>query len=398
MVEAVAGIPNEENPAAIETSAAWNAEALTLTITLGCDETGKLTATPSAVATAVGAVDDVAVTATGSGSGVVTPFRLQLAGGEDEPFPLNTPVAIVGTSMLSRLGEKGTLKQALMEINDQRNALTVVVRVAEVNDTAKQRAAVLTGIGALSSARSVTTYQPRIVIAPGFSEDDAVGKALETVAGKLRAVAYVDCATGAKLQEVVQRRHSYGTRTELLRPRVQVSNADGQLVYRPYSAFAAGLRARIDFEKGWWWSKSNRTSIISSEWNESTSLYSAMKTATQTCSTCRTSLPSSAGQGLSTGATVCAVPIHSGASNRFAEPQTSSRTVFRKRCWNTLTVRWTGRMPTTLSAPSTPICASWSASEPFSVVAPGWMKNLTPLRAWRRACCTSTMTLVRIAD
>ena len=210
VVEAVAGIPNEENPAAIETSAAWNAEALTLTITLGCDETGKLTATPSAVAAAVGAVDDVEVTATGSGSGVVIPFRLQLAGGEDEPVPLNTPVAIVGTSMLSRLGEKGTLKQALMEINDQRNALTVVVRVAEVNDTAKQRAAVLTGIGALSSARSVTTYQPRIVIAPGFSEDDAVGKALETVAGKLRAVAYVDCESGATLQEVVQRRQSYG--------------------------------------------------------------------------------------------------------------------------------------------------------------------------------------------
>ena len=104
----------------------------------------------------------------------------------------------------------------------------------------------------------MTTYQPRIVIAPGFSEDDAVGKALETVAGKLRAVAYVDCESGATLQEVVQRRQSYGTRTELLRPRVQVSNADGQLVYRPYSAFAAGLRARIDFEKGWWWSKSNQ--------------------------------------------------------------------------------------------------------------------------------------------
>jgi phage tail sheath protein FI len=137
----------------------------------------------------------------------------------------------------------------------------VVVRVAENADAQnaeKQRAAVLAGIGALSSAKSVTTYQPRIVIAPGFSEDDAVGKALETVAGKLRAVAYVDCARGATLQEVVQRRQSYGMRTELLRPRVQVSNADGQLVYRPYSAFAAGLRARIDFEKGWWWSKSNQ--------------------------------------------------------------------------------------------------------------------------------------------
>lgn len=87
---------------------------------------------------------------------------------------------------------------------------------------------------------------------------EKLDKALETVAGKLRAVAYVDCAAGATLQEVVQRRQSYGARTELLRPRVQVSNAEGLLVYRPYSAFAAGLRARIDYEKGWWWSKSNQ--------------------------------------------------------------------------------------------------------------------------------------------
>lgn len=258
LAEAVAGVPDAENPAAVETTAVWDATALTLTITLGCDESGKLTATPAELVTAVNAVADVKVTAKGTGSGIVTPFSLQLSGGEDEPFPLNTPVAIVGTTMLSRLGEKGSLKPALTEINDQRNALTVVVRVSEETDEAKQRAAVLTGIGSLSSAKSVTTYQPRIVIAPGFSEDDAVGKALETVAGKLRAVAYVDCESGATLQEVVQRRQSYGMRTELLRPRVQVSNADGQLVYRPYSAFAAGLRARIDFEKGWWWSKSNQ--------------------------------------------------------------------------------------------------------------------------------------------
>lgn len=257
-VAALAGQPAAENPAAVVTSASWDPESLTLKITLGCDEHGVITAKPGDVAEAVGGVDGAKVSASGRGDGIVQPFSLQLAGGEDEPFPLNTPVAVVGTTLLSRLGEKGTLKQALTDINDQRNALTVVVRVADENDVAKRRAAVLKGIGTLSSAKSVTTYQPRIVIAPGFSEDDAVGKGLETVAGKLRAVAYVDCASGATLQEVVQRRQSYGARTELLRPRVQASDADGQLVYRPYSAFAAGLRARIDFEKGWWWSKSNQ--------------------------------------------------------------------------------------------------------------------------------------------
>ncbi|BCL47896.1 MULTISPECIES: phage tail sheath family protein [Citrobacter] len=257
-VEAVAGQMDAENPVAVGTSAVWDPESLTLKITLGCDENGVITATPAEVAGVVNEAEGGKVKAAGAGGGLVSPFILQLSGGEDEPFPLNTPVAVVGTTLLSRLGDNGTLKQALTDINDQRNALTVVVRVAQESEETKQRAAVLKGIGLLSSAKSVTTYQPRIVIAPGFSEDDAAGKALETVAGKLRAIAYVDCASGATLQEVVQRRQSYGARTELLRPRVQVSNADGQLVYRPYSAFAAGLRARIDYEKGWWWSKSNQ--------------------------------------------------------------------------------------------------------------------------------------------
>ncbi|WP_097728343.1 phage tail sheath subtilisin-like domain-containing protein, partial [Escherichia coli] len=242
----------EKSAGAVPTSAKW--ENGSLLITLGCSEKGAGNATVSDVVTAVNGVAGAGVSATGSGDGIVSSFSGTLSGGEDEPFPLNTPVAMAGTTALSRLGITGTLKQALTEINDQRNALSVIVRVEEKTKPEEQRAAILAGISMLSSAKSVTTYQPRIVIAPGFSEDDAVGKALETVAGKLRAVAYVDCAAGATLQEVVQRRQSYGARTELLRPRVQVSNAEGQLVYRPYSAFAAGLRARIDYEKGWWWS------------------------------------------------------------------------------------------------------------------------------------------------
>ncbi|MGL4726998.1 MAG: phage tail sheath family protein [Scandinavium sp.] len=255
-VVAVAGVPDEQAPAAVDTFAVQ--DGLTLTITLGCDDTGTLTATAEDVVIAVSDISDASVIVDGDGAGLVSPFNEQLSGGEDEPFPLNTPVAVVGSTLWSKLGAAGTLQQALGEINDQRNALSIVVRVEKKDVVEDQRAAILTGIGALSKSKSVTTYQPRILIATGFSEDDAVGKALETQAGKLRAVNYVDCAPGATLQEVVQRRQMYGARTEILRPRVQVSNSDGQLVYRPYSAAAAGLRARIDYEKGWWWSKSNQ--------------------------------------------------------------------------------------------------------------------------------------------
>ncbi|KAB8307261.1 phage tail protein [Erwinia endophytica] len=254
-VAAVGGTP-ADNSAAIATSATW-ADSV-LSITLGCDADGTITATPADVVSVVSNIANCPVVATGSGEGVVSAFDVQLTGGADEPFPLYTPVAVVGTTQITALGSDGTLAEALEEINYQRNALTVVVRVEESATETTQRAAILKGITALSKSKSVTSYHPRILIAPGFSEDDAVGKALETQAGKLRAVAYVDCASMATLQEVVLRRQSYGARTELLRARPQVSNDAGELVYRPCSAFAAGLRARIDYENGWWWSKSNQ--------------------------------------------------------------------------------------------------------------------------------------------
>lgn len=120
------------------------------------------------------------------------------------------------------------------------------------------RASLIAAMAAWSLSESVTSYRPRILIAPGFSEDDAIGKALETAANKLRAVTYVDCESMATAQEVVTRRQMYGARVELLRPRVSKVKANGEITFRPYSASAAGLRARIDLEKGWWWSKSNQ--------------------------------------------------------------------------------------------------------------------------------------------
>ncbi|WP_368900352.1 phage tail sheath C-terminal domain-containing protein [Mixta calida] len=244
------------SPAAIESRATWSDGSLTLI--LGCNEQGDLVATARELVDLINDIEKTGVTAVGSGAGVVMPFTLTLEGGADEPFPLYTPVAVVGTTQNTRLGQAGTLYQALQDINDQRNALSVVVRIAEAMDSEQQRANILQGINALAASRTVTTYQPRILIAPGFSEDDSVGKSLETMAGKLRAVTYVDCAAGASLQVVVQRRQMYGARTELLRPRVLATDANGRNVYRAYSAFAAGLRARIDYERGWWWSKSNQ--------------------------------------------------------------------------------------------------------------------------------------------
>ncbi|HFK7187632.1 phage tail sheath C-terminal domain-containing protein [Serratia odorifera] len=256
-INAAAGVPDPETPAPVATRADFASGVLS--IILGCDATGTVTATADEVATAVKAVATSAVLVDDTaGLGIVSPFSVKLSGGEDEPFPLNVPVAVVGTTQVNKLGAKGTLKQAMADINDQTTGLVIVVRVAEETEETKQRAAVLAGIAAWSNSESVTGYKPRILIATGFSEDDAIGKAMEAAANKLRAVSYVDCVSMATAQDVVQRRQMYGARTELLRPRVSVANAAGEISFLPYSGRAAGLRARIDVEKGWWWSKSNQ--------------------------------------------------------------------------------------------------------------------------------------------
>ncbi|ELO5000694.1 phage tail sheath subtilisin-like domain-containing protein [Escherichia coli] len=210
-----------------------------LTITLGTDEHSQVNATVDRVTEVVNALGDSPVTAAastlnagGAENKVVSPFSLTLSGGEDEAFPVNTPVVVAGAiTQAGKLGTAGTLYPALRDIFDQTGALVIVVR-AESKTKAKeaeQRAAVIQAM-----------------------------EALETYAAKLRAVAYIDSPSMATPQDVVQRRASFGGRVELLRPRVSVTDDSGQTVFRPYSARAAGLRARIDYEKGWWWSKSNQ--------------------------------------------------------------------------------------------------------------------------------------------
>lgn len=267
------------------TAAQWEATTGTLSISLATGDDGAVTATAQQVVDAIAAVADSGITATladgQTGDGVLSPFSLTLSGGEDEPFPLNTPVVVAGgIGQAAKLGTAGTLYAELNDIFDQFGALVVVVRADSDDDADKQRAAVLAALDGLVTSRTVTTYQPRILIAPAFSDDDAVAKALETKAAKLRAITYIDSAPGATVQAVVQRRNTFGERVELLRPRVQVADSDGQRVYRPYSARAAGLRARIDNQKGWWWSKSNQDiyNILGVEQPEDWSLSDANST------------------------------------------------------------------------------------------------------------------------
>ncbi|EEW1720858.1 phage tail sheath subtilisin-like domain-containing protein [Escherichia coli] len=181
-----------------------------------------------------------------------------LTGGSDAPFPVNIPTLIAGSQKKAALlGAAGTLPAAITDILNQTDALIVVVRVDENTDATKERENVINGINVLLTSGQINQVTPRILIAPDYSANDDVAAALEVVTNKLRGVGYIDSPRTASPADVVNRRHKYSARMEILRPRV-FSTGDLSDLSRPYSAIAAGLRARIDNEKGFWWSKSNQ--------------------------------------------------------------------------------------------------------------------------------------------
>ncbi|MEB5748655.1 phage tail sheath subtilisin-like domain-containing protein [Leclercia adecarboxylata] len=196
---------------------------------------------------------------TPGGDGLIKPYgKTQFSGGEEEPFPLNKLSVIAGNSKKAELlGSEGTLPAAVKDIFNQHKALIVVSRVETCEDSQEQEMVVANGLYQLTEAGQVLGITPRIIIAPDYSASDSVAAMIEIVANALRGVGYIDSPKLASPSQVVARRQNYGARIEILRPRVYTtSDISGNS--RPYSACAAGLRSRIDSEKGFWWSKSNQ--------------------------------------------------------------------------------------------------------------------------------------------
>ena len=116
----------------------------------------------------------------------------------------------------------------------------------------------LTGISALIGAESVIGHAPKILIAPGRSDSETVANALISAADRLRAVACIEGPSTTDA-EATAYRDSFGARRAfLVDPGVKVTDADDETVDRPNSPYVAGVIARSDAERGFWWSPSNR--------------------------------------------------------------------------------------------------------------------------------------------
>lgn len=188
-------------------------------------------------------------------------------------FPLNTPVLIAGspleaTKLDTKGTHKGTLPQAMVDIFNQAGALVVVIRVEESANAATQKAGVIggvdpttnqyTGVKALLAANDAVKVKPKILIAPGFTHDDAVVTAMVPVANSLGAMIYADGPNTTDEAAKTFRAKFGSKRVRIFDPWVRVFDTGAKAeVTRPASAVMAGLRARVDHERGWWWSISN---------------------------------------------------------------------------------------------------------------------------------------------
>jgi phage tail sheath protein FI len=124
-----------------------------------------------------------------------------------------------------------------------------------------------TGLKAFQDSYNLLGYFPKIFIAPGFSTLNSVSVELIISAVQLSAFTYVDAPIGTTVQQVIAGRGPAGAinfntssdRVRLCYPHVKVYDAatDGSRL-QPLSIRAAGLRAKIDNDKGYWWSSSNQ--------------------------------------------------------------------------------------------------------------------------------------------
>jgi uncharacterized protein len=183
-------------------------------------------------------------------------------------FPLNTPVLIAGyePTLIAKLGTQGTLADAVDGIFDQAGAVIVIVRVAEGVDAAATRANVIgtvdgngnyTGAQALLGAESVLGVAPRILIAPTFTSTLGVLTAFVTIANRLRAVVIAEGPSTTDAAAISYAGSSGSERVYLVDPSVKVLNSSGVQVTQSVSARVAGIIAKVDNDKGFWWSPSN---------------------------------------------------------------------------------------------------------------------------------------------
>lgn len=190
-------------------------------------------------------------------------------------FPVNTPVLIAGSrTEAAKLGLTGTLPDAIDSIFDQIGAVVIVVRVEEGASEAETLANVLGGVDANTgqyegvhafvAAENITGFVPKIFIAPGFTHTltsdtaNPVVAELSGIADRLKAVIIADGPNTNDADAIAYAGDFGSKRIYVVDPKSKKTGTDGTTITSWSSAHVAGLIAKSDNERGWWWSPSNQ--------------------------------------------------------------------------------------------------------------------------------------------
>lgn len=197
-----------------------------------------------------------------------------------DAFPLNTPVMIAGSrreaaKLVSGAGtDEGTLPSALDSIFDQAGAVIVVVRVEKGANDTETTANVIGGVNATTGnyegvqaflgAESKLGVVPRILLAPGFTHQrsnnlaNAVVSEMIGIAERLRAVIIADGPNTTDEAAIAYSNDFGSARVYVVDPWVLKTDSAGATVAKPASPCVAGLIAKSDNDRGFWWSPSNQ--------------------------------------------------------------------------------------------------------------------------------------------
>lgn len=124
-----------------------------------------------------------------------------------------------------------------------------------------------TGMKLLHDTYNQFGFFAKILIAPVFCTQNSVSVELIALADKLDAITYIDAPIGTTFAQVLAGRGPTGSinfntssdRVRLCYPHVKVYDAQTNSErLEPLSQRAAGLRAKVDLERGFWWSSSNQ--------------------------------------------------------------------------------------------------------------------------------------------
>ncbi len=187
--------------------------------------------------------------------------------GIEDKFPLNKPILVTKVQQIAGV-TGGTVAGALRSIYNQAQAICVVVRVkgeSSSSETLKSMAgdiASYSGVYALLLAEAEVKVKPKLLVAPYYSsiiEEGKISRLVHNmidVADKLRGVAIIE-GTNTTMQEVIDVSNQLGsTRCYMVDPSY-VPTFDTKEGFVGSSSIVAGVFAKNDVEKGFWWSPSN---------------------------------------------------------------------------------------------------------------------------------------------